>query len=251
MGPLEVLGLTAAGWDAIGTWVTVAVAAVAAVAALWQLRQASQARVEEARAYVAIYTEPSRASAMILDLVVRNFGQTAAFDVVISSEPRLMRAQPREELWLPNEIPTLAPGQEWRSMWDFGPAYFESGLPHRYDVVVSFRTVDGERQTYHYTLDWEAYEGAEAVTVYSAHDIAKELKEIRKATRRWTEGMAGLNVFVRDGDSKDARDRHGAERRRVADAGRRNDGERASSDGGSLESGQPPSESDETEPTAR
>jgi hypothetical protein len=206
-GEQQLWGLTASSWEAIGTWATVAVAVVAAVAAVRQITAAKDARVEEARAYIAVFMEFSGASSRMIELVIRNFGRTAAFDVRVTTSPAIQCSGVREVVWLPGVIPTLAPGQEWRTLWDFAPNYLGADLPQQYDVTVSFRTVDGSEQTYSYSLDWGAYRGVVNVQVHSVHDGVTALREMRDSMKHWGEGINGLRVYVRDGESKDERER--------------------------------------------
>lgn len=103
---------------AIGTLV------VAVVAALYAKRQVESARgsLEEARAlrreqaqpYVIVSLEASLASPRLIDLVIKNLGTTAAFDVQLTSDPALTRVKQDEyvQVWPGYTIPTLVPGQE-------------------------------------------------------------------------------------------------------------------------------------------
>src|SRR5262245_14565535 len=68
-------------WTAAAAWVTAFVAIAAAVVGLGQLAEARRVRLEQSQPYVVIFMEPSRAGTYFIDLVVRNFGTTAAYDV--------------------------------------------------------------------------------------------------------------------------------------------------------------------------
>ena len=69
---------TAAEWSALAGWSTAVVALIAGGVAVGQLGEARQLRLEQAQPYVVAYMEPSAASTYFMDLVVRNFGTTAA-----------------------------------------------------------------------------------------------------------------------------------------------------------------------------
>ena len=71
--------------------------------------------------------EPHAADWHVIELVVRNFGQTAAYDIRFSfpNPPTVAEYENAAdgyanivELQLPRELPVLAPGQEWRMVWD-------------------------------------------------------------------------------------------------------------------------------------
>jgi hypothetical protein len=78
-------GPSAQTWSAVGDLAgataalgTLAVAIGAVYAAFQQVRQARELREEQARPYVAVFMEPSTRSPRVIDLVIRNFGSTAA-----------------------------------------------------------------------------------------------------------------------------------------------------------------------------
>jgi hypothetical protein len=86
------LGWTADEWSAFGALMaaagaigTLIVAVVAARAAFRQVAEARELRQEQAQPYVAVYMEPSAATPEIVDLVIRNFGATAAHEVRLTT----------------------------------------------------------------------------------------------------------------------------------------------------------------------
>lgn len=119
-------------------------------------------------------------------------------------------------MWLPEHIPVLVPGQEWRTLWDTGKRA-KSALPDRHDATITYRDSQGESYTVEAVLDWRFVKDREMVTIYGAHDAAKALREMGKAMANWREGpTGGLSVFVRDGDAKDQRQREHLEAWRAA-----------------------------------
>lgn len=191
-------------WDFLGPWTpdqwsssaevtTAIVALVAAFVALRQLREAQTLRQQQERAalalrreqaqpYVAVFMEPLTAvDRKFQQLVVKNFGETAAFAICLESEPTMVRewqGQP-QEVPLP-EIPTLVPGQEWRVLWDFFPNRHNAGLPDRHEVTVRFADSLGENFTLSYTLDWGVNRDLLSVTTFGIHHGVQELKKIRE-----------------------------------------------------------------------
>jgi hypothetical protein len=195
-------------WSAIAAWLTAGVAIAAGVIAVGQLSEARRLRKEQAQPYVAMFTETKpEVDEQFVDLVINNFGQTAAFNVRIRIEPWPHRADDsHSRVWLPEHIPTLVPGQEWRTHWDFGPRRAGSDLPTRHAATVHFQDSQEESFRLQYVLDWGIYENRMQVTTYGAHHAAKALREIQKTTSRWTESAAGgLSVVSRDGDARDDR----------------------------------------------
>jgi hypothetical protein len=219
-------------WAALAAWVTVGVAAAAGYIALGQLNEAARLRREQAQPYVVAFIEPSAAGSMLIELVLKNFGATAAHDVRLKITPTPERAidadTPPEQrhVWLPERIPVLVPGQEWRTLWDTGMRrYDEQGeprLPEHHDATISYTDSHGEPYKTAAVLDWRMLADREIVEVYGSHHAAKALRDISKTMGAWKEsGGQGLRVFTRDGDARDpaARERH---EQRLAERARQN-----------------------------
>ncbi|WP_141659187.1 hypothetical protein [Mycobacterium europaeum] len=125
-------------WSALAAWFAVAVGVVTVVVAgryakqqvekaQDQVNEARRAREEQAQPTVVIYSELNPSAKQYIEIVVKNFGTTPAYDVLVTVEPPL-KATPnlisRDKLFdvLIPEFLILAPGQEWRTGWDFSPS---------------------------------------------------------------------------------------------------------------------------------
>jgi hypothetical protein len=202
--------LSAEEWTAIATGGTFLVALIASVAAALQVREARRLRIEQARRFVAVFLESGEADEIFIDLVIKNFGLTPATDVRIDISPSPERSgdQLDRQVHLPALIPTLVPGQEWRTFWDSTHTRDGTGLPERYRVNVNARDSQGRTlPTLAYALDWGPVIHRGHMVVYGTHHAAKALQEISSSLRKSLEsaGSGGLKVFMRDGDARDAR----------------------------------------------
>lgn len=208
----SVLHLPADDWSAIAAWVTAATAVTVGGVAFFQLGEARRLRREQAQPYVVVYLEDTPGGIKYVDLVIENFGATAAYDVRIAIEPTPERSKfegEYREVVVP-DFPVLVPGQRWRNLWDGGPSRYESDLPDRHTARVQAKDSQGKAlPPLDYVLDWSTRRDRMSMTTYGEHDAAKALVEISKAIQRWGEGHAarGLAVTVRDGDAKDDRAR--------------------------------------------
>ncbi|MGQ0467689.1 MAG: hypothetical protein ACT4QG_20520 [Sporichthyaceae bacterium] len=209
-----VLAMSADGWAAAGNLATAAVALVAVIVAYRQVREARLLREEQAQPYVAVFMESSGASEFLVDIVVRNFGTTVAHEVRVVFDPQPQRSgrggSPAEDVWLPAVIPTLVPGQEWRTLWDSGKHRNGSGLPDRHEVSVEYLGTRKRKPLPKSTfvLDWSAHWQRRYVVTYGVHDVAKALREIKTTIAKWNENVhGGLAVYSRHGDAQDIRDR--------------------------------------------
>jgi hypothetical protein len=198
----------ASAWSALAAWVTAGVAVTAGAVAWSQLREARRLRLEQAQPYVVAYMEASEADPSFIDLVLRNFGTTAAINVKMIIDPAPRRstqgAGEPEEVWVPDTIPVLVPGQEWRTFWDYSRDRLTTDLPKAHSVTVRFVDTRGEEHSSSATLDWGAFEGRHWVTVYGVHHAAKALRELEKTMKSMRESArGGVAVYVRDGDARD------------------------------------------------
>jgi len=202
LGLIAIAGLVA--WDHFGSWtpeqwsataavVTAFVALGAAFVGLWQLREAQALRIqqerealsirrERAQPYVAVFMEPLWAvDPKFQELVIKNFGATAAYNVQVESEPEIVREWDggSQKVPLPS-IPTLVPGQEWRTLWDFFPSRHSAGLPDRHEVKVRFEDSHGDTFEFAYVLDWAMNLDRLSVDTFGVHHGVKELQKVRE-----------------------------------------------------------------------
>lgn len=201
---------------AIAGALTFVVAVIALRIARGQLKEASHAREqtkklerEKSQPYVVAFLEESAVGSHILDLVVRNFGQTAGRNIRLSFEPTLNRTDGNdgtEDVILPEVISFLAPGQEWRTLFDVGTerAHRED-LPLVYNGVVTYDGLDGEPEKSDVVIDLQPFKARIFPEILGVHHAAKALQDISKNQKKWTESPQGIKVYSRDGDARDAK----------------------------------------------
>ena len=206
---------TAETWIAIGTLTTAAVALAAGVAAFWQVREMRRTREHESRPYPVVFMELNDSNRHVVELVVKNFGRTCAYDVDIEFDPPLVRTAGSgrsEPVGTFDRLPVLVPDQPWRTFWDQTFDYVESGLPDHFTAVVSFRDERrrsrAEYLTLTYNLDWSIFADTRFFRPDTIADGAKALKKISETLEKAQESDSdGLNVWVRDGVARDEEDR--------------------------------------------
>jgi hypothetical protein len=223
---------SAAVWQALGIWAAVIVAVVAAVIGLRQYRATAEANrlqadasrsqieaakalaYEESRPYVVAYLEPLDRDPRFIYLVVKNFGRTPATYVTLTVDPPPQssgRGGQPEDVRLPDSWPFLAPGQEWRTMWDFSPNRSQTQLPRRHRAVVRAKGAEakGSYETVSH-LDWDMMADRRWVGSRTVHDVAESLVKMEKTVAAmqqsmalWTDQHRGLVVSLSE-DEKDA-----------------------------------------------
>ena len=196
------------GWSALGTWATAAVAAVAAVFALRQVREVRITRERQAQPNVVAYIETNPEVWHYLDLVVKNFGQTPAYHIKfylnspLPVVPYVSGATGKQvtEVAVPDEIAVLAPGQEWRTIWD-SPRRREQlrdkairqkkDVPEfktRFTGILTFQDRPAKRRNHYRNpimLDWNAFYNTLAFAKDKPEKTIAEQIEAVADTLKW------------------------------------------------------------------
>ena len=182
------------------------VAVVTGAFVFLQVREAARLRREQAQPYVAVDMRQlgtGDTSVRAIELVVKNYGTTAAHDVRLESDPPLVSTHEFPEEWGEfrtfDVLPTLVPGQEWSTLWEGDSANrYESNLPQAHDVTVRYKDSRGRRMDpTTFRLDWSAHKFRVFRVVNGPHEIHAELKKIRKDLDSIKDGQSRMKVLVR------------------------------------------------------
>lgn len=187
-------------WLAWAAWAAIALGVLALLLTNRQLNRNRRVIAEQARPHVAMLMEPHPADWHVIELVVRNFGRTAAYDIQFefSNRPTVAEYENARdgyadvvELQLPRELPVLAPGQEWRMVWDsaLDRAEIGSGIESRFTGAVVYydrphrprgwRFWRSERSPLQSSvvLDWADLPPVQRIELMTTHDLAKREKQ--------------------------------------------------------------------------
>lgn len=121
-------------WAAFGTCVaagfagvTVVIGGLAAWFARGQVLEARKTREKVAQPNVVVFADLNHQNWHYLDLVIKNFGETPAYSIKLKLPPldvvpwtNQTTGEEVTSLYLPESLVVLAPGQEWRTMWESG-----------------------------------------------------------------------------------------------------------------------------------
>lgn len=187
-------------WLAGAAWAALVLAVIALIYAHHQLHRHRQLTAEQSRPYVGMFMEPHAADWHVIELVVRNFGRTAAYEIQFAFPVPPTVAQYENardgyanvvELQLPSELTTLAPGQEWRTVWDSALDRAELGdaIESRFTGTVTYYNQAEDRPRWRVwqrhrralqtkvVLDWGALPPVQRIELMTAHDLAKREKQ--------------------------------------------------------------------------
>jgi hypothetical protein len=199
---------------AIAQALTVLVAGWALVYARGQVKEARETRERVAQPDVVVYVDHNQNNWHYLDLVIKNFGQTPAYNVRLTLPPlkrvpfaNAVTGEEVTEVWLPTSIAVLAPGQEWRSMWDDGEdiAEYEGDLPSQFVGSVQF---DGKMNpnkpsfSNPISLDTRMFWNAMYVSTEKAKTVEKALYEISGTLKGYKKKHDGIWVYTVPGDEE-------------------------------------------------
>lgn len=177
-------------------------------------------REEQARPFVVVDFEPSPVWGNIINLVIENVGKTLAKNVRFTFEPPLQSSQQSrdgydfaETVLLRSGIPAMPPGKHFTALFDLSHERVDTDLPMTYTVRVDLDDAQGRAQEpLEYVLDLNFRYGLRRIEEKTTHDVAKSLKEIETAVKRWTQHSSGVRVWLRDEDAYLARENEEYER---------------------------------------
>jgi hypothetical protein len=187
-------------WLAWAAWAAIALGVVALVFTNRQINRNRGLVADQTRPHVAMLMEPHAADWHVIELVVRNFGRTAAYDIRFSfpNPPTVAEYENAAdgyadvvELQLPRELPVLAPGQEWRMVWDsaLDRAEIGSGIESRFTGTVIYYDCPDKPHGWRFwrrerrpletnvVLDWDALPPVQRIELMTTHDLAKREKQ--------------------------------------------------------------------------
>lgn len=187
-------------WVALAAWSALLLGVVALVYAHRQIQRNRRATTEQTRPHVAMFMEPHAADWHVIELVVRNFGQTPAYDVgfAFPHPPSVAQYEAAADgyadvvpLQLPRELPVLVPGQEWRTVWDSAidraelgdaiEAHFAGAVTYydRPERPRGWRFWQRGRQQIEtkVVLDWNDLPPVQRIELLTTHDLAKREKQ--------------------------------------------------------------------------
>lgn len=168
-------------YEGVATWGLFVIAIVAGAIAERQLRQNRKLRFEQARPYVVVGLR--RVGHGIVELYVKNFGETAAHDVKLASDPDLESLSDPAWFRVFDNLPTLVPGDEWSTLWetDASKRAEEGDFSNTYTVTLTYTGNDGRKKkalTDTFNLDWRPHLASTYVERNTIHDIGATLKKI-------------------------------------------------------------------------
>ncbi|WP_236054778.1 hypothetical protein [Mycobacterium sp. SM1] len=194
-------GLGSAAWLGIAMWAMAFIALVALIYVRRHLNRIRRLRSEETRPKVTMFMEPHAADWHVIELVVRNYGQRSAYGVrfQFNNPPTVAEYENAHEgvvditeLQLPDELPELAPGQEWRTIWDSALDREQLGgaIASRFTGVVTYydrpapegrwRMVKARRHKpikTNVVLDWATLPPVQRIELMTTHDLATREKQ--------------------------------------------------------------------------
>lgn len=194
-------------WSALAAWVAVmvgiATVAVAGRYAKHQVDEARRTREEQAQPNVVIYTESTPSHWQFLDVVLKNFGTTPAFNVTVEITPEL-RMTPAyaggeiEAVPFPKLTRTLAPGQDLRTNWDFAvdrqnhndklraqlekseltdEQFREKELKSQHEAIVRYEDSRKNKYETRSILDFDMLRDTMRIDTHTVHELTKETKK--------------------------------------------------------------------------
>lgn len=170
------------------TWSMASATSKAALASEASIREMRLSREEQAKPKVVCYFEHNKTSKRTYDFVIKNCGNSTAFNVRLVFSPQLERYVPgRIQGGLKEKtFKLMAPGYEWRTFWDSFPGSDESLIPDEFIANISYDwDKQQQHEAYEVFFDIKSIRGnmwlSETTIEDSLKEIAKSIKDISNA----------------------------------------------------------------------
>ncbi|WP_286144134.1 hypothetical protein [Mycobacterium sp. D16R24] len=199
-------------WAAIAQWMTVAIAGGALVYARGQVREARETRERVAQPDVVVFVDRHEVR-RYFDLVIRNFGQTTAYNIRLTLPPLQVAHHSDddtgdvESLYVPESIAVLAPGQEWRTVWDSAVRREEylGPLQAKYIGRVDFddkMLPDKPSYSNPISLDTNMFRNTTWIETTKSKTVQDALYDIAGTLKGYTTERRGVWVYTTSGQSE-------------------------------------------------
>lgn len=206
--------MSAEAWSACAAWVTVVIAIGAAWFAYQQVTEARRTRERVAQPEVVVFIDHNAVDWHYMDIVIKNFGQTPAYNVRLSLPA--LEVVPYDNavtgdhvttLYVPTDIAVLAPGQEWRSAWESGIdiAAHDGELRSNYIGTVEFDDkVIADKPSFQnpISLDTNMFRDAHRISTEKSRTVEKALYEISGTLKGYTNQHKGVWVYTVRGEDE-------------------------------------------------
>jgi hypothetical protein len=196
----RIMAAGSGAWLAWAVWALLALGVVALIYIGQQNRRNRRLASDEMRPHVALFMEPHAADWHVIELVARNFGKTPAYDISFTfpHPPTVAEYENATdgyadviELKLPKQLPTLAPSQEWRTVWDSALDRSElgEGIESRFPGTVTYYDCVENPRGWKFwqpgrrlletkvVLDWASLPPVQRIELMTSHDLAKREKQ--------------------------------------------------------------------------
>ncbi|WP_166906166.1 hypothetical protein [Mycobacterium sp. DL440] len=204
-------------WTALATLAqvgTVGVAGWALIYARGQVKEARETRERVAQPEVVVFIERDPQNWHYMDLVVKNFGQTTAYNIRIELPPLAVvpwthpdTGEEVTSLYFPQNIAVLAPGQDWRTSWDSGieREEYKGELQTQFVGHVEFDDkMNPDKPSYRnpISLDADMFRDSIRVTTEKGRSAEKALYEIANTLNGYTKQHSGIWAYILPGEEE-------------------------------------------------
>lgn len=150
-----------------------------------------EARKEKQRPYIIIDLEPHK-NPYFWDMVVKNVGNGAAFDLEIRTDAKVLSI-------IKNEIKFFPPGKEIRHFIGDWQQMSEKGGLGPHEVKLSYK--DAFNENYHDTvvLDLRVYENLHYEITKDFTDIFKEMERLRRSAEQGVSEIRNILKLLKEG----------------------------------------------------
>jgi len=207
---LQLLNQNAGAVTALATVAILTVTAFYAFTTHLLFREAKVSRLLAGEPRVVAYLRSSTVHSGIVQLCIANLSGAAA--TAVSAQLERVTEWP-EEFYFENskilrDLSFLRSHEVLTFDLGVGPDLFRNGVPASFQIVISYKSLDGRDFTFDAALLVESVEGHSGFLTYTIDDMARRLKDIADTLKGYT-GFKRIRVETFDAkDHADERRRH-------------------------------------------
>jgi len=169
------------------TWTMARATSEAAAATQMSLQELKLTREQQIRPYVICYFQHS-SDPSLYELVIRNTGESMAFDVDIAFSPPLqeyLKSNATSSPVASRKFKALPPGYEWRTLWGSFIGIDKAAVPDSFDAKVSYNWgTNRKHESYTISFDLKSLMGKHYAKQVSIENSLEKLIEIIERIER-------------------------------------------------------------------
>lgn len=195
---IEFLNQNAGAFSVVFSFVVMLATVCYAILTLNLVKETSRLRKVETEPNISVFLEPKEQWISLMDLVIRNNGRGAAYDVRFRIDPdfECQRGGYLSSFPFMQRIKYLAPGQILRFFLASAVEVFARKEGRAFEITVSYSGASGQNYNERFLLDFDDFKGMIQVGKPPLYKLVDTLENLQRELSHALSGFKRLNVEV-------------------------------------------------------